>query len=330
MRDFACKKNHQDIHHVVIKSKKNSPELKQLTLISVFLARGLKFVKGFFSLIIFCVALMIGSYLFFDSLIEHFFPLSKTANFLLILAQPEANSKQSCYFLSVKPSLQKYFLAALPAEDCLWSSTEPANLDALKRSMQLGVMVDQVLFYQVDSSLELQSISTKQLSQILTKLAQVELRGGIKPSQWQKAKQLLQLRQVLLHYQFQGKNFAQQTMSLNKLASFVLTDDSACTLGVLNTTATAGLAGQIATILEQSGISVLRISNSDQENYQNLAKSILISQEKITDCESEIKRLTNWLGQQLPLEIKQDQTLTDRYRSNLILLLGEDFRQQFN
>lgn len=327
MRDFACQKNKKTSFSVSKSKAKKKSDSSFLNSLSCFFLAIYKVLKNFIALLILFVLLLGALYLFSDSLLEYFYPLKEAKNLLLVLDQsevPQTDSKfSSCYFLSVKPSTKTYFLATLPDTDC-----NQAGLNTVsKRSAQLGVLIDQVLVYQLTDETDLKTLSTKQLNQVLRKLMIQEVKQRHNFStMWQNLIKLMQLRQVLLDYQFQGKNFSQGLSSIDELASFVLAEDSDCAIGVLNTTSIPGLATKVANILEQSGLLILRISNSDQKDYRDLEQSVLLIKEETASCQVIIERLKNWRQSEFSLEVKEDQQLTNRYRSNLILLIGEDFK----
>lgn len=307
MRDFACSKN---------KSKKFNYSWRQVLV---------RFAKRLASLTVMAVIILLGFYFSLEPIINYFYPLKKTENILLVFAN-QANSKLSFYFFSTKAAEKQFNLGLIKFSE---QNLELKDLSALQWSGKLKVMVDRVEYFEFFSDDDNQFYgSLQKIRKLFFFLIKNELKNQSNPidNKWQRIKQLVQWRAVLIDYKFYGGIKVGQEVSLEELPSLVLSQDSqACSLGVLNATIIPGLASQTSAILEQAGFLILRISNADRDEYVDnklAATQLVVKQNSSDNCKEIQDRLLNWL----PKSATQinDEQLLNRYRNDLILLLGED------
>ncbi|MFZ5437581.1 MAG: LytR C-terminal domain-containing protein [Patescibacteria group bacterium] len=96
-----------------------------------------------------------------------------------------------------------------------------------------------------------------------------------------------------------------------------------CSIAVINTTSVNGLAGQIENVLSADGFSVIRTATDDQ----TLEKTeLVVSTDKTS--QQHCQRVQTKISKLLPGEatLKLDDGITNRYRADLVVKLGEDMK----
>ena len=144
----------------------------------------------------------------------------------------------------------------------------------------------------------------------LTKLKQFEL-------PWQEAAlfPLLQLNPA----DAQATSLAEAQFRLQAaLVRLVSRSELACTLAIVNTTEESGLAHQLATVLEQSGVRVVRTTDTAELREQ----SQLISDASRSECAWIVPLVQAWFF--TPLEQKPSSEVTNEYRAWGVVFIGAD------
>ncbi len=283
-------------------------------------------VKHLANFIAIAVILLLGFYFGLESVINYFFPLEKTENILLVFVN-KSNSKTNFYFFSTKAKTKQFSLSLIESSA---QDSDLESLNALQWSGKLKVMVDRVERFDFFVDLDDDQFygSLQKMRKLFFHLIKNEVKDQSSSAvdKWQKIKQLIQWRAVLAEYQFYGDTKTAQNVTLDELPSFILGyDNQNCSLGVLNATAIPGLASQTSKILEQAGFLILRISNADRDEYADNKLDItqlVVKQNLSNDCQEIQDRLLNWLPEGT-IQTNNEQLL-NRYRNDLILLLGED------
>lgn len=96
-----------------------------------------------------------------------------------------------------------------------------------------------------------------------------------------------------------------------------------CAIAVLNTTQTAGTGLSIAQVLEESGVSIIRLTDTPDQLEQT---KILVNQ-KPPFCQE----VVNQLGSLFPFatKVEVNSKTMNTYRANIVVLIGQDFAQEF-
>ncbi len=90
----------------------------------------------------------------------------------------------------------------------------------------------------------------------------------------------------------------------------------ACPVAVVNTTQTSGLAKKVSELLERSGVVVVRIDDT-QDNRAD--SSISTKGDTLDSCQAVVQKLSVFAE-----DIAENTELNTQYRSELVLLLGEN------
>lgn len=121
--------------------------------------------------------------------------------------------------------------------------------------------------------------------------------------------------------QITWRDFSSLEQWLNfNLAGEVRVSSEACSIAVVNQTTTDGLAASLGQALVRSGLFVARLTSERVEEVGNTRL--------ITDASGECLEATEWLKSLLPvrdIETKVSREEANRYRANLVLLVGEDW-----
>lgn len=98
-----------------------------------------------------------------------------------------------------------------------------------------------------------------------------------------------------------------------------------CPVAVINTTNTKDLAGNISNIIEENGALVVRVTNNSSKFTTS---SLYVGVESAETCQPLTDLITGIFPTKIP-QIPANKILTDRYRAQLILFLGEDAAEIF-
>lgn len=94
--------------------------------------------------------------------------------------------------------------------------------------------------------------------------------------------------------------------------------EQTCSIAVINGTQTSGLAKQVSETLENTGLSVVRITDiSDQQTH-----SRLLQQSETANCSQMLPYVKNIFPTQVKTEENDD--VSGHYRADLVIILGED------
>ena len=95
-----------------------------------------------------------------------------------------------------------------------------------------------------------------------------------------------------------------------------------CSVAVLNTTDVAGTGSMITQVLENAGITVIRLS----ETPDRLDQTKLLVARPAPFCLSVISQIQPLF----PLDVKQEVSteIMSKYRANIVILIGQDFAQE--
>ena len=98
--------------------------------------------------------------------------------------------------------------------------------------------------------------------------------------------------------------------------------NESCTVAIVNATARAGLAGDLAMILENSGVEVVRVTNN---SWGNAETNLYL--DDLDSCPLVKNRVQSFS----PVNLKQvvDTSKTSQYRASLVLFIGDEVAQFF-
>lgn len=114
-----------------------------------------------------------------------------------------------------------------------------------------------------------------------------------------------------------------QASDLNKLNNIAIGGSLKCSLAVINSTKSQGLATRVSQIIENSGGTVVRLTDSDQP----MLKSSIYYSEKNLDCLAMTKRLQVLFPSSMEVEISAGERELSEYRADLVIFLGQDLSQ---
>ena len=102
--------------------------------------------------------------------------------------------------------------------------------------------------------------------------------------------------------------------------------DNQCATAVLNTTKISGLASQVAQLAENAGLKVVRIDNPATESDEFGQRTVVLLNEARPECVAQQTVLAKFLGEQIKLQTRaeSDDYWFERYRADMVILLGED------
>lgn len=92
-----------------------------------------------------------------------------------------------------------------------------------------------------------------------------------------------------------------------------------CSLALVNTTSTAGLAGRLDTLLTAHGFSVVR-TTSDQQQAERT--EIIVNKTSQENCQGVLQKIEKLLPESF--EFLQDESQTNEYRADIVVKLGKD------
>ncbi len=98
-----------------------------------------------------------------------------------------------------------------------------------------------------------------------------------------------------------------------------------CPVAVINTTNTKDLAGNVSNIIEENGALVVRVTNNSSKFTTS---SLYVGAESAETCQPLTELITGLFPSKIQ-QIPANKILTDRYRAQLILFLGEDAAEIF-
>jgi len=98
--------------------------------------------------------------------------------------------------------------------------------------------------------------------------------------------------------------------------------DDQCTVAVVNSTDTSGLASELSLVFENSGVEVVRSTN----NLWGESETTLFSDDE-EDC-LEVKSRIRSIS---PIELNEvaDKSKTSQYRANIVLFIGDELAEEF-
>lgn len=114
----------------------------------------------------------------------------------------------------------------------------------------------------------------------------------------------------------------------NQANLFKTIDDAVtahCPVAVTNTTSINALASRVSQIIEQSGAVVVRVKSGDSEFNKS---SLYVGEEAESQCQSLITLIKSIFPNEL-IVVPANKDLTNRYRAQLVLFLGEDLEGIF-
>lgn len=114
-----------------------------------------------------------------------------------------------------------------------------------------------------------------------------------------------------------------QASDLDKLNQITIGGSPNCSLAVINTTKSQGLATRVAQVIENSGGTVVRLTDSNQP----LSNSSIYYSEKNLDCLAMTKRLKVLFPSSLEVEVSAGERELSEYRADLVIFLGQDLSQ---
>lgn len=115
---------------------------------------------------------------------------------------------------------------------------------------------------------------------------------------------------------------------VNRANLFKTIDDAVtahCPVAVTNTTSINALASRVSQIIEQSGAVVVRVKSGDSEFNKS---SLYVGEEVEVQCQALITLIKSIFPSEL-IVVPANKDLTNRYRAQLILFLGEDLEGVF-
>lgn len=270
-------------------------------------------------------------YFGFNYLFDLAFPIESNQQILLIFKQnPQLPSNY--YFFSLDADNQRFGLSQLSLSELAdFQTLIDANLAKnqhspleLLWSARLGILVDRVEEYLLPADTSGCVASVAGLRRLFLQLAKQELLNSdlALSARWQRVKKLLQWRLALADYRAQGRLALDQPIDVSQLSATTLSWDNSCSLGVLNATKQSGLAGLVSAVLERAGLLVLRISNADLNGLALTNSQLVFKKVPSADCNLVLSRLNNFLP--VNKQTIYDEQLLNQYRSDIILILGED------
>ncbi len=180
-------------------------------------------------------------------------------------------------------------------------------------SFGLGVAVDQV-WTSKQAALFTQSLSFSQLTQKIL-AGQITTPLHLSQKIWF-ARFVLGLRpdQITVHTVDDPNQWLQQQTHFQ-----FPSQSKECSLSVVNTTSSPGLGTKVATVLEQSGYSVLRVTNSPDAQRD---ATLIMSADQQQTCKEVVAHIQDIF----PIEVRTqtDPSALTQYRSQIVIFLGKD------
>lgn len=96
------------------------------------------------------------------------------------------------------------------------------------------------------------------------------------------------------------------------------TQSNQCSIAVINTTTSAGLARNVTDLLEHSGFFVVRVDAQTQSDY---SAGIIVNEKLKEDCAEIIARLSNVIFPNVDVQVNTD--VANNQRAAIVLFLGE-------
>lgn len=290
-------------------------------------------LSGFLFIIVIAISLLIFS----------FWQNSLDLRHSYTVALVPFESQQSPYIVSLRGSEKTVRVIALPRTftdfdepvnenmrfiDQLLSN-EPQNSNKIRSafSLKLGIPVDTVMYLhapiQVSTKSELLEVfSPFKAKQLHTELSAIDL------LMIEKYLFVVDPAHVEQSEFFQGKEpnigseLIQMTQLLNLIQKFfpdTAVRQTSPTIAVINTTTQNGVAKQLGDFFNAWGFSVVQLDSAEEETHQ---ETELIIDEKLIDSPA-MRRLR--LSFQNELKYKSDQNILNKYRSQMVLFVGQDF-----
>ncbi len=137
---------------------------------------------------------------------------------------------------------------------------------------------------------------------------------------WQLSKQVDSLveRWCLLRFFLRIPFFNSSTVSVKEYLSDYSQDRLRCTVAIINSTQSSGLAAYFATIYEANQYRVVRV---DSDTKQALESSEIYVAQSDAACNQEAVIAARFLPHS---QIKENELLGERYRADIVIFLGED------
>lgn len=180
----------------------------------------------------------------------------------------------------------------------------------------LGVMVDQVV--------PVPGMAAKLDYERLTKRPQEELTRFMRPLWWQKISGVSPLVrwQWLTYLEQLDLTWVADSQASQDVAELKLEPKYAhlkgCSLAVVNTTLLKGLARRISNVFENSGLTVIRTAAEQLPETE----SVILYDPEMRECQP----LISYVQLALPsyATARADQSLANRFRANIVVVLGQD------
>lgn len=281
-------------------------------------------------LLILGIFLMIAASLWYGvSQIVAYLTRAATPTLTLLVSQPAADTAQLWLLAESRESVPQYFaidrhseltnslITGLPLADLplVLTANETPEKSRTMASQVLGLSITRVVILTTDQ---------QGWSSIISTLRQSAL-SALRDGQWSDGSIRLWLAARSGNGSEEPETLSVISRRLSRQNLSTITTQEHCTVAVLNNSGKPGFASLMGTVIEQNGGTVLRVANAlsigESDVFTNDRTMLFVHPGTVDDCPETMATLVTLLPEPL---LEENQTLTEQYRANIVLVLSLD------